>query len=243
MKTLHFFGCSFTAGHELPDDDILPWKKDCKTVEDYYSRTQNPHPKYHFPGGLDSYISLCKSMAYPSTIEKINPEWRCVNHAEFGSSIKQEIFKAISIIENSTDRIDFLIFQVPHYTREYVLTSNGKLKSFTINFPITNSPKFNEYLEKSVMFHSANHWCLHGLLDLLMFQGYLRSKNIKFLFLDLEGSNSYSEEQLGDVWKLEYPVIFNLQFDILGKLLGGHLDLATHQNFARLIADKIKETI
>lgn len=243
MKTIHFFGCSFTAGHELPDDDLLPWKKDCKTVKDYYSNLQSTDLKYQYPGGSESYISLCKSMAYPSIIEKNNSEWRCVNHADFGSSIKQEIFKAVTLIENGIDTIDFLVFQVPHFTREFVLTNQEKLESFSINFPLANSADFNAYLEKSVMFHSANHWCFHGLLDLLMFQGYLRSKDIKFLFLELEGSNSRSEELLGDVWKFRHPDGHSLKTDILGRLLGNHFDLSTHQNFARLIANKIKETI
>lgn len=239
MKTIHFFGCSFTAGHELPDEDLMPWKKDCKTTEEYYVNVR----KYGFPEGIDNYISMCKSMAYPSIIEKDNSEWKCVNHADFGASIKQEIVKVVTLIENSTDIIDFLVFQVPHFTREFVLTNQEKLKSFSINFPVANSTEFNAYLEKSVMFHSANHWCFHGLLDLLMFQGYLRSKNIKFLFLDLEGNNSHSEKLLGNVWKFRYPDNHSLENVKTGRLLGRHLDLSTHQNFAQLIANKIKETI
>ena len=42
MKTIHFFGCSFTAGHELPDDDVIPWKKDCKTSEEFYAKFAAP---------------------------------------------------------------------------------------------------------------------------------------------------------------------------------------------------------
>ena len=246
MKTIHFFGCSFTAGHELPDDDVLPWKKDCKTLEEYYTKLKSNNSFSNCSGGennLKNYLSLCKSMAYPSEIEKTNPEWRCINHADLGSSIKEEIFKAVTLIENNIESLDFLVFQVPHYTREFILTNGEKLESYSINFPISNNSEFNEYLEKSVVFHSANHWCFHGLLDLMMFQGYLRSKDIKFLFLELEGSNFYSEEQLGDIWKLKYPDIYSVRHKILGRLLGNHFDLATHKNFARAIANKIKETI
>lgn len=241
MKTIHFFGCSYTAGHELPDDELLPWKKDCKTIEEYYINfTKRGHSI-----DLDLYISVCKSMAYPSIIEKDNSEWKCVNHADFGASIKQQIFKAATLIENNTDSIDFLVFQVTHFTREFVLTNQEKLENFSINFPIGNSTEFNAYLEKSVMFHSANHWCFHGLLDLLMFQGYLRSKNIKHIFVDFESLVDSSVDHLRDIWKLKTVDVYNLQqhLNTRPRLLAGHYDIVCHNNLAKIIADKIKEII
>lgn len=242
MKTIHFFGCSFTAGHELPDDTILPWKKNCKTTEEYYARTKSNDPASPWPCSLEEYIEMCKSMAYPSIIERNNPSWKCINYSAFGSSIRQEIFKAMTLIETGTEPIDFLVFQIPHYTREFVVTANEDLESFSINFPLTNSPEFNAYLEKSVMFHSVNHWAFQGHLDLVLFEGYLLSKNIKFLFLDLEGTNADSIKNL-KLWPLRMPDIHNLQRRILGRLLGNHLDLATHNSFAYVIAEKIKKTI
>jgi len=246
MKTIHFFGCSFTAGHELPDDEILPWKKDCKTSEEYYNKLTSGYPSYHLPGSYEEYVDLCKSMAYPSIIETNQTEWTCINHAEFGSSIKQEIFKAVTLIENSAEPIDFIVFQIPHFSREFTFTNEEKLESFSINFPIVNSPDFNAYLEKSVVFHSINHWTFHGQLDLLMFEGYLLSKNIKFMFIELDDVNAYSKQPLGGIWNLRYTFVHSFEEQLRGleyRLLGLHFNLLAHNEIANVLTDKIKERI
>lgn len=238
MKTIHFFGCSHTAGHELPDAELFPWKKDCKTVDEYYDKFKSLQL-------AEDYMVLCKSLAYPNIIENTNSDWRCVNHADFGSSLKQEIFKAVTLIENNNEPLDFLVFQIPIFTREMALTNSQKLKSFSLNFPITGGDKFNAYLEKTIMFHSINHWSFHGQLDLLMFQGYLRSKNIKHIFVDLELVINLSVERLQDVWKLKTAEVYDLQecLNSRPRLLAGHYDIVCHNNLAKKIADTIKETI
>jgi hypothetical protein len=238
-KYIHFFGCSFTVGHELPDDEMLPWAKDCKTSDEYYKTFSelNNHPTV-----MTEYITCCKSMAYPKIIEENNPDWESINHAELGSSIKQEVYKIISLIEKKEERIDFIILQVPHFTREFAVNSNEELKTYSINYPMINDAMFNEYLEKSVMFHSINHWTLLGLMDLLLLQGYLLSKNIKFLFIDLEGSNRDVWHDI-NFWTPEEKYCLNLQWDGLGRTIGNHFNLKSHQNFARILSEKIKETL
>lgn len=244
MKNIHFFGCSHTAGHELPDDDLLPWKKDCKTNTEYYTRLSSTKPGHGLPCSLTEYVRLCKSMAYPSIIESIQPSWKCTNHAEFGSSIRHEIFKAMTLIESTIEPIDFLVFQIPHASREFAVTNDEKLKSFLINFPLVNSPEFNAYLEKSVMFHSINHWEFQARLDLVLFEGYLLSKNIKFLFLDVEGAYTHSVIELNTkLWPVRSPAVYNLQVFPARLLLGHHFDLSSHNIFAKVVAKKIKETI
>lgn len=240
-KYIHFFGCSFTAGHELADDEFIPQAKDCKTADEYYELIKSFQD---LNVDMNVYIDRCKSLAFPNLIEQVNPDWKCVNHAELGASIKQEIYNTILIIEKKQEPVDFVVFQPPHYTREFVLNRNEQLRSYSINSFLANDNEFNEYLEKSVMFHSLNHWTIHGQIDLLLFEGYLISKNIKYIFLNLETTNSYSNRQMTKpVWKTKPEATLDLYNDIFKRTIGGHFDKFTHQNFARIIANKIKQSI
>ena len=243
MKTIHFFGCSFTAGHELPDDDVIPWKKDCKTSEEFYAKFADI--KYALSIPIWEYVIRCHSMAYPRIIESTHSDWKCINHAQLGSSIRQEIFKIVTLIENSKEPVDLIVFQIPSFTREFALTDEEKLESVSMNGIVTKKPKFNEYLEKSVIFHSINHWTFQAQLDLLMFEGYLLSKNIKFMFIELDNVNSYIKGLCGK-WKLRYPEIFSLEKHIdlpEYRLLGLHFNQQAHNIIADILGNKIKEII
>lgn len=246
MKTIHFFGCSFTAGHELPDDELVPWKKECKTIDEYYTKFASNNAKYYLTVPIHEYIDKCQSLAYPNLIENMQPEWKCVNHAEFGSSVRQEIFKIFTLIENSIEPVDFIVFQIPSFTREFVLTDEEELKNVSMSGIVTNEPKFNEYLEKSVMFHSLNHWTFQAQMDLLMFEGYLLSKNIKFMFIELDTGNSNARYPIRDIWKLPDPEIFSLEPYIPGhqyRLIGLHFNQTAHIIIANVLGNKIKEII
>lgn len=240
-KYIHFFGCSFTAGHELADDEFIPQAKECKTSDEYYKLISAEND---LSINMNAYIDRCKFMAFPSIIEQANPDWKCVNHAEFGASVKQEIYNTVSLIEKKEQPIDFIVFQIPHYTRELVLDRNEKLRSYSINTYRANDREFNEYLEKSIMFHSLNHWTMHGQLDVFLLEGYLISKNIKYIFLNLEDLNSHLEKRMSKpVWKTNSESTLNLEKHILKRTVGGHFDKFTHQNFARIIENKIKKII
>jgi len=242
-KYIHFFGCSFTAGQELADDEFFPQATDCKTAEEYYKLT-SPHISNNLDFiDMNEYIERCKSLAYPNLIEQINPDWKCVNHAEFGSSIRQSIYNAIVLIEKNEQPIDFIVFQIPHYTREFVLDYNEKLRSYSINYPLANNNAFNDYLEKSVMFHSLHHWTIQGLVDMLLFEGYLISKNIKHIFLNLERTNAHSERLMKKFWRTKLESTIDLSLHILGRTVGKHFDQFTHQNFANVVEIKIKKII
>ena len=63
MKHLHFFGCSYTAGDELSDEEFFPWKKDCATIEEYYSRRNQLMSDVSF---MENYLRSNKNKAYPA---------------------------------------------------------------------------------------------------------------------------------------------------------------------------------
>jgi hypothetical protein len=92
------------------------------------------------------------------------------------------------------------------------------------------------------MFHSFDHWIFHGLMDLRLLQGYLLSKNVKFLFIDVEGSNRELYHRI-NFWTPDEEFCLNLQWDAMGRTVGKHFNLHSHQNFARILSEKIKETI
>jgi hypothetical protein len=79
-----------------------------------------------------------------------------------------------------------------------------------------------------------------------MFEGYLLSKNIKFMFIDLDHVGTYSRSLLGDIWKLRYPAIFSLEkyIDLPEyRLLGLHFNQQAHNIIANVLSNKIKEII
>jgi hypothetical protein len=239
-KYIHFFGCSFTVGHELPDNEIFPWKKDCKTDLEYNMYFTNSTIQ------LEEYTSLCKSMAFPSIIEKNNPNWLCINHAECGSSVKAEIFKSIKLIEDKSQLIDYIIFQMPAFTRELTIDESDILENISISFPDINSSRGRAYATASIASHSLDHWTIHALIDLILFEGYLISKNIKYMLLDINGSTAFSIKQLinaGTHWNIRTANFTDLKEYVLGHELGQHFDQETHYNFARVISEKIRETI
>lgn len=238
-KYIHFFGCSFTVGHELPDNEFFPWKKDCKTDREYHVRFANLVQ-------IEEYTSLCKSMAFPSIIEKNNPDWLCINHAECASSLKAEIFKTIKLIENNSQTIDYIVFQVPAFTRELALSATDELENISIGFPDINSSRARAYATASISSHSLDHWTIHALIDLILFEGYLISKNIKYMLLDINGSTAFSIQQLIKAethWTIRTADCIDLKEYVHGHELGQHFDQETHYNFARVLSEKIKETI
>ena len=241
MKTvIDFFGCSFTVGHELPDNEIFPWKKDCKTDREYHMYFANSTAQ------LEEYTSLCKSMAFPSIIEKNNPEWLCINHAKCGSSIKAEILKTIKLIETNSQPIDYIIFQVPSFTRELALSATDELENISINFSDINNSEFVAYTSASIASHSLDHWTIHALIDLMLFEGYLLSKNIKYMLIDVTGGTHFSIQELVNaetLWNIRIPKFIDLKKYVNDVELGGHFDQETHYNFARILSEKIKETI
>lgn len=236
-KQIHFFGCSHTAGHELVDPYMFPWLTECKSSEDYYKKFSELYMIETFD--FDIYKLECKKLAYPALLSNMDHSYECVNHAEFGSSIKGEIYKAINLIEKNKTKIDLIVFQIPYFTRELILTNEDKLENYLLAEMAGNKKhdSFARYAESKLVSHSFNHWGFHGHLELLIFEGYLESKKIPNIFLQLGDPNDVDLENIGlertvDVCRLLGLVEYNCS-------IGGHYDYDTHVNIANHIKNLV----
>lgn len=253
-KNIHFFGCSFTVGQELPDQDIFPWIHDCKNQSEYYS-------KFGFQDIilLDDYIQECKKLSYPSIIHNFDNTYNCINHAEIGSSLKNEIYKTMQLIESKQTDVDFVVFQIPGYEREMIMTNdNNKLNNYVLHNLIPtpdntdisfflkdtiNKDELAEYAKYKLLSHSPMHWQFHGQIELMLFQGYLESKNIHSIFVQLDFINNRFDENLRSYFN-NTAEIFKVSDYFTGKKLpGNHFDRESHAEFAKyikmLIDDKL----
>jgi hypothetical protein len=222
-KQIHFFGCSHTAGHELPDSYVFPWLNECKSPEDYYKKFGELTLEEF---NLDTYKMECKKLAYPALLSNIDQSYECVNHAEFGSSIKCEMYKAINLIEQNKTKIDLLVFQIPYFTREFILTNENKFENKKYN-------SFTRYAEGKLVSHSTEHWGFHGHIELLLFEGYLESKKIPSIFLQLGDANDAWIDIFGLARTVD--IVQMLDYIEYNRSIGRHYDYATHVNIANHI--------
>jgi len=235
-KQIHFFGCSYTAGHELPDSYTFPWLNECKSAEDYYKRFTE---LYSTDFDMDEYKIECKKLAYPAILSSLDNRYNCINHAEFGSSVKCEMHKAINLIEKNNTNIDLLVFQIPYFTRELILTNEDKLENHLRGELITqNSHDYSltRYAESKLVTHSPRHWGFHTQLELLLFDGYLKSKNIPSIFLNMDYFNEEYESTLLEVSVEALRLLDHIEAQ---RTIGFHFNCDTHVNIVNYIKNLV----
>jgi len=234
-KQIHFFGCSYTAGHELPDSYMFSWLNECKSPEDYYKKFSE---LYSTDFDIDVYKMECKKLAYPAILSSLDNRYNCINHADFGSSLKGEIHKAINLIEKNETKIDLLVFQIPYFTRELILTNDDKLENYLVGEILIGQQDYwlSRYAESKLVSHSPRHWNFHGHLELLIFEGYLKSKKIPNIFLQLsehkEFDLSKEIERRAEICKVMNHIKYNF-------LIGRHYNYDTHVNISNYIKNLV----
>ena len=234
MKNVHFFGCSLTAGDELIDDELFPWKQECSTPEEYYSRRVLPQ----------DYEERNKKLAYPAIMQSslINT----FNYARNGAGIRENIFNITKLI-SSGKKIDFIYFQITPYGRELVIDLNNNLTTIQIAWKMFG---FDEYLEAKRKSHKMMQFSLEDLMDLITLHGYLKSHNIKHKFIELE--NWVNELRVNDLKFTKYSFladeynklpILNLhdQLSKRPRTIGGHYDIIAHKQIAQLLTNDLSQ--
>lgn len=240
-KSLHFFGCSFTVGDELPDEAL----SNILSLEEYYE-----HRKSHFADYETElhYVKKCKSMSYPALIE--DEKYATFNHAELGASLRANIFYILKLIANPGNRVDIIFLQPPSQGRElYLLRKNDSIKvtSLQLSNPMSQLKEYAEHKLKShnVMEESA----LNDLMDLAMLNSILKEKNIKFYLIDffkelelrkkdITGFNT-SFDFFNSMLPEDIIVCQDIGGDDNNKLASLHFNKLAH----RQIADRIKQRI
>lgn len=249
MKYVHFFGCSYTAGDELSDDKFFPWKKDCGTPEEYYTRrNQLLSVNGSF---LEEYISSNKNKAYPALIA--DNEIVTYNHAKNGAGIREMIFKVLELVEQQIiNKSSIIYFQIPPYPRE-VYISHIEISSLQMSGTgIVEKEELKNYKKSKLLSHdiildqSGN-----DILDIILLKSFFVSKNISFniVLVDENLQNRHHDIQSKTcrydyLLKLLYENQNILDIWAAGlsscpRLTGGHHSPAGHA----IIANEIKKHI
>lgn len=246
---MHFFGCSLTAGDELSDEEFFPWKKDCATIEEYYTR-RNQLLSVD-ASLLDEYLRSNKNKAYPALIA--TNEIDTYNHAINGAGIREMIFEATRLVEQQiiTDT-SIVYFQIPPYPREVYINHLGTTSLQMNGIGIIEKEETSNYKKSKWLSHdiildqSAN-----DILDIILLKSFFVSKNIPFhlLLVDKNLQNRFHDIQTR-THKYDYLLnllqknqtildIWATGLSFCPTLLGGHYSPAGHA----IIAEEIKKHI
>jgi hypothetical protein len=234
MVNIHFFGCSYTAGDELSDDEFFPWKHECKDAEEYISRKVIPV----------GYEERNKKFAYPALIESLSVN--TFNHALNGAGIGVNILNIIEII-SAGNKIDYLYFQIPPYGRELAIDTLGKVITLRLGWSTFN---FNEYLNAKIISHNLMQYSMEDLMDLITLHGYLKSMSIEHKFILLE--DRISDIRINDLKTTRYSFLINEFYKLpilnlsqtmskYSKTLNGHYDKNAHIEIARLVTSDLRQ--
>jgi hypothetical protein len=229
MKHIHFFGCSFTVGDELNDDAYFPWKKECKTLEEYYAKRHECNFDYI------KYEQDNKDQAYPALLGGIN-------HASNGAGLKENILKIIQLI-NSDTPIDAIYLQIPPPLRELYITDDMTIESIRL---LSKDYQHEKYITTKIATHSNLNFAVNDAIDLITIDSFVRSKNINFGIISFGLELKYRRNELenspfdflnNELNKLDMVDFKNYAFENKHKirLLGFHFTPEAHEYFAQQI--------
>ena len=242
MKHLHFFGCSFTAGDELSDDVWFPWKHECTSSEEYYSRR-------NFYLGIDNnnekYRADNKEKAYPAILE--NNEYKTYNHAMNGASLRTNIFRALQLMF-SNKPFDVIFVQVPPSDREFYIFKDGRIGSIQLATVESWPEPIKSYLRAKLNSHLPQQPSVEDGMDMIMLANVAKQKNIPLYFIEFTGEicsrlNDLTCHDFNFIKTNLHNEINLISFsDIIDKvLIGGHADLQSHQEMADKIINMLPE--
>lgn len=266
MKHLHFFGCSFTAGDELSDDVWFPWKHECNSPEEYYSRRSL---YLGLPGKNLQYQTENKKKAYPARLQ--SDEYKIYNHSSNGESLRTCIFRVLQIIfssgvsvfidnlnnlkfeiKNHNIPIDAIFVQIPPPGREFYVTKNGRPTSIQLATMENTVEPIKTYLKSKLNSHSTEQPSIEELMDMIMLSNLAKQKNIPLYFIEFNKDTSLRMKDIihqdFDFLKTDFCKEVNLITftEIVYKawhedriLLGRHLDVKAHQE----MADQLKNLL
>jgi hypothetical protein len=236
MINIHFFGCSFTAGDELIDDEIFSWKHECKDFTEYFSRRGRVLPA--------DYQERNKKLAYPALVKTQNIE--TFNHASNGASVQENMIKLLELV-SSGSKVDCVYFQITPYGRELVIDQNNSVTSLQLAWDTLG---FENYLKSKRMSHKFWQYAVEDFMDIIMIHNYLSNKGIKHKFVELASwINEFRKKDLEHT-KFSYLIkeynklpILNLSDSIkhFPTLLGNHFSKDAHVEIARLIINDLSQ--
>jgi len=239
MKNIWFYGCSLTAGDELFDEEVFPWKAECNCPNEYHKRrskifAEDKNFTLH-------YQARNKELAYPKKLEEIS-KFKSFNQAANGSSLKAMIARSVEDIFLKKP-IDFIIFQLPIHHRELFL-EHDFFESIQMSYE-NSSSDLNNYRKIKMKSHNMYQQAYEDFLDLLLYDAFLKKYKIPNIFL-IVNENEYScrvqdlqETNYGymisEFEKLPNRLLLYKQGFPLERELAGHLTMKCHQKLAELL--------
>jgi hypothetical protein len=232
MKHVHFFGCSFTAGDELANDEFFPWAKECTSAEEYYNAR---NPILSDKQIYQQYTDACKLLAYPNLLS--SDEITTYNHARLGASVKECVFLLMQAF-NSNQPIDQVFFQIPPYPREMVMGDSdvNSIQLATVG-RADNNDRYSGYVKQKLVSHQFYHWATEDLMDIIAISHYVRSRNIPFHLINFTNELTSRTNFLPNFAKFLKKEIMQ-SIDIVdlsqilnpaNKLAGYHFNLIEHK--------------
>jgi hypothetical protein len=230
MNHVHFFGCSYTAGDELTDDEVFPWKSECIDANDYYSRRKGKI--------TDEYEPQNKKFAYPALLQ--SSEMLTFNYARNGAGVQENMMNLLDLVSANV-QIDCVYFQISPFGRELVIDQTNSARTLQLYWDVRG---YEKYLEAKRRSHKFLQYSIEDLVDLIMIHNYLSNRNIKHKFLEL--ANWITDTRFNDLSDTKYSYLIteykklprlNLSehLERFPLLLGNHFSRQAHAEIARLI--------
>lgn len=250
MKNLHFYGCSFTVGDELADDEY-PELQNLPNVASYYE-ARKQLIDLDWDKSID-YSERCRARSYPALIAKQG--YICENHAISGASLEEMVYRII--FDSHKAKMDLVVLQVPPLPREAILSNKipyvESLKFSNIDF----GEKFrthSDYLKSKVMLFDDDYFAVKDLLTLLFIKSFMQVKKIPLILLNVQNLltlryNLASDEFFNGL-KLDVAAIRSMNVNELPGVqalpeekrttFAGHLSQLTHNEIANELVKTIK---
>lgn len=241
MKTIYFYGCSFTAGDELSDDVWFPWKKDCLSADEYYPRRNKElgNNEYNWKNYHDDNYKL----AYPARINC--EEITAINRGQNGAGVGEIVFKIVKDYEeNRLSDAAAIYMQLPTYPRELYLTTKTVMSIQFNGVAMSLEDKMNSYKLAKLRSHNFFQFASEDHMNIIFVKNFLENRNIPFYLVTFQNDLIIRHRDLSEDTNRHLKSLFNkeiktvdltypLSKDANYKLLGGHFSDIGHDIIAR----------
>ena len=182
MKTVYFYGCSFTAGDELSDFEY-PELCNHPNAEIYTVARR----KFLATGGdkIRTYFQKNRSRSYPAKVSAAG--FNCENFAENGASLEDMICKIILHVSEKK-KPDIVFLQIPPLYREALFYNEWPfidtlmLNNLGVN---VNAANYSDYMKSKIMSFDGSHFAIGDLMKLYMLKYFLDQQNIKLYLIEM----------------------------------------------------------
>jgi len=248
MKTIHFYGCSLTAGDELSDYEY-PELSNHATQETYWLARQE---FLKDDQKSDEYLEKNKQKAYPAKVAAKGFE--TINFAENGASLEHMVYKIMLNLSDIHRPVPNAIFlQVPPTQREAVFINEYPyVKTIRYNDLMPDrrkNNKYHDYITSKIMSFDDEHLAISDIMKLYSLKYFLAAKNIPFYLIemteDLSLRYSFIESDmynnivntLKDIPIIDiFPITRTTENSVC---LAGHLTEKIHEIIANMIVETL----